>query len=174
MLLQIKYYGNPILRKRCEPVEKIDDELRQFIQDMIETMDANSGIGLAAPQVGRPIRLFVARGYIELEDNKWAIIEPKAYINPKLTILDQTSILDTEGCLSIPGIRGQVERPLKLHIEALDENGQSFTQEFEGYNARIRMHENDHINGVLFVDRLPIHERNKLEPLLREIKKKYK
>jgi peptide deformylase len=173
MRLPIIYYGNPLLRKRCEPIEKITDEIKQLAADMLETMDIENGIGLAAIQVGKLVRLFVCRSYIETPNGEWTVTEPKVYINPKLTDHSQETIEDTEGCLSIPGIKESVERPLKVTVEALDLNGQVFKEELEGYNARIRMHENDHLNGVLFIDRLDIHTKNKLDPFLQEIKKKY-
>lgn len=173
MLLNIHFYGDPVLRKRCEPVSEITDEIRQLAKDMIETMDKNNGAGLAAPQVGRAIRMFVLRDYIVQEDGSWTLTEPKVYINPKLSRPGQDLITDVEGCLSLPGLRLDIDRPDRITVEALDIDGKPFTEEVEGYNARIRMHENDHINGVLFIDRIDEKTRNKIDPVLREIKKKY-
>ncbi len=173
MILDLVYYANPLLRTRSTEVAKITDEIHTLIQDMIETMDAKNGIGLAAVQIGKPIRLFIARSYIEQPDGSWAISAPQVYINPQLSEHSTETIEDEEGCLSIPGLKGTVVRPLKLTIEALDQNGKSFIEHLEGYNARIRMHENDHLNGVLFIDRLDIHAKHKLEPFLQEIKKNY-
>lgn len=173
MLLKIYYYGHPILRKRCEPVKEITDEIRKLAQDMIETMDKNDGAGLAAPQVGHSIRMFVLRNYTFTEDGHWTLSEPKVYINPKLSSPSEHLISDTEGCLSLPGLRLHVSRPDKITIEAMDLDGKTFVEELEGYNARVRMHENDHINGVLFIDRIDANARNKIDPLLRQIKKKY-
>ncbi len=173
MRLPLVYYGNALLRKKCEPASEITDEIRQLVQDMIETMDANKGVGLAAPQVGKLIRLFVLRNYIESEDGSLTFSDPIVYINPKITNPSKQTCVDVEGCLSIPGVRGEVERPYSITVEATNLEGQLFQEEVEGYNARVRMHENDHINGVLFVDRLHPHERNKLEADLRAIKKKY-
>jgi peptide deformylase len=173
MLLKIYYYGHPILRKRCEPVKEITDQIRQLAQDMIETMDKSDGAGLAAPQVGHSIRMFVLRNYVFTEGGHWALSEPKVYINPKLTNPSEHVVSDTEGCLSIPGLRLHVERPDKITVEAMDLEGKTFIEELEGYNARVRMHENDHINGVLFIDRVDVNTRNRIEPILKEIKKKY-
>jgi peptide deformylase len=173
MLLKIYYYGHPILRKRCEPVKEITDEIRKLAHDMIETMDKNDGVGLAAPQVGHSIRMFVLRNYIFTEEGHWTLSEPKVYINPKLSHPSEYFTSDTEGCLSLPGIRLHVSRPDKIVIEAMDLDGKTFKEELDGYNARVRMHENDHINGVLFIDRIEVHERKKVDPLLKEIKKKY-
>ncbi len=173
MQLKIYRYGHPVLRKRCEPVVEITDEIRQLVADMIETMDQNEGIGLAAPQVGHPIRLFVLRNYIYADEGKWTLSEPKVYINPKLTSPGTEMLSDTEGCLSLPGLRLEVDRPDRITVEAMDLEGKTFVEELEGYTARIRMHENDHINGVLFIDRVDLHTRKQIDPLLKQIKKKY-
>ncbi len=173
MLLKIYYYGHPILRKRCEPITEITDEIRKLAKDMIETMDKNDGIGLAAPQVGRSIRMFVLRNYVYTEDGQWTLSEPKVYINPKLSSPGEHLLMDTEGCLSLPGLRLHISRPDKITVEAMDLDGKIFVEELEGYNARVRMHENDHINGVLFVDRIDVNARKKIDPILKAIKKKY-
>lgn len=172
-LLKIYYYGHSILRKHCEPITEITDEIRRLANDMIETMDKNDGVGLAAPQVGRSIRLFVLRNYIYTEEGSWKLTEPKVYINPKLSNPGEHFVTDAEGCLSFPGLRLHVNRPDKITVEAIDLEGHTFVEEIEGYNARVRMHENDHINGVLFVDRVDVNTRKKINPVLREIKKKY-
>jgi peptide deformylase len=173
MPLKIYYYGHPILRKRCAPVKEITDEIRKLAQDMIDTMDENNGIGLAAPQVGHSIRMFVLRNYIFHEEGHWTLSEPQVYINPKLINPSEQFVSDTEGCLSLPGLRLQVDRPDKITVEAMDLDGNRFTEELEGYNARVRMHENDHINGVLFIDRVDINTRKKIDPILKEIKKRH-
>jgi peptide deformylase len=174
MILPLTYYGNPILRRRAKEITAITPELIELAHSMIETMDANHGIGLAAPQVGREIRLFVLRNYIVNPDGEMLLTNPQFYINPKLSLHSQETEADTEGCLSIPGIRSSVERPLRVTVEAMDLNGEIFIEEAVGYKARVIMHENDHINGVLFIDRIPTTERSKLEPKLRDLKKKYK
>jgi peptide deformylase len=171
MKLKIVTYGDPILRKKCEPIAEITDEIRELVQAMIQMMDESNGCGLAAPQVGYPIRLFVLRDYIVQDNGEWTQAEPKVFINPKLSDPSNEMIRDNEGCLSIPGIRLEVDRPLCITVEATDLNGVVFTETIEGYNARIRMHENDHINGVLFIDRVDVHARKKIEPQLRELKK---
>ena len=173
MKLPIIYYGNPVLRVKCEPIKKITDDIRKLAMDMIETMDASNGIGLAAPQVGRPIRMFVLRNYIDAEDGSVSVSDPIVYINPRLIDPSQELIEDVEGCLSIPGMRQPVMRPYSITVEATDLNGNTFRETIEGYNARVRMHENDHINGVLFVDRLEPSLKRKIEPELKAIKKKY-
>ncbi len=173
MLLKIYHYAHPILRKRCEPITEITEEIRQLAKDMIETMDKNDGAGLAAPQIGRAIRMFILREYIPAEEGRWTLSEPKVYINPKLSEPSESIVTDTEGCLSLPGLRLEIDRPDRITVEAMDLEGNWFTEVVEGYNARVRMHENDHINGVLFIDRVSTHTRNKIDPILREMKKKY-
>jgi len=171
--LPIHYYGHPILRTHCKPIEEITDEIRELVLDMMYTMDQNNGIGLAAPQIGYPIRLFVLRNYIEKADGHLGVSEPKAYINPKLHSPSQETWQDEERCLSLPGIGGTVERPISIIVEATDLSGTQFIEEVTGLNARVRMHENDHLNGVLLIDRVLPHERKLLDPFLRQIKKKY-
>jgi len=171
MKLKIHTYGHPVLRKHCSPIDSITDEIRNLAYDMIELMDQSDGIGLAAPQVGHPIRLFVCRNYIFGEDGKWTLSAPKVYINPKLSAPGERLLADTEGCLSLPKLRLEIERPDTICIEALDLQGNTFREEHEGYNARVRMHENDHINGVLFIDRVDADTRKKIDPLLRAMKK---
>lgn len=173
MVLPIIYYGNKLLRKKCEPIEEITDAIKSLVEDMIETMDAQKGIGLAAPQIGHPIRLFVLRNYIEDEDSDQELSDPQVYINPKILKVSKETNFEMEGCLSIPGVREEVERPLNILIEATDIDGRRFTEEIFGYNARVRLHENDHLNGVLFVDRIAVAKKKKIEPILLQIEKKH-
>jgi peptide deformylase len=173
MELKLYYYGHPILRKRCEPITEITEEIRKLAKDMIETMDKNDGAGLAAPQVGRAIRMFVLRSYIISEEGRWSQSEPKVYINPKLTSPGAHMLIEAEGCLSVPGLRVDVWRPDKITVEAMDLEGNVFIEELEGYNARLRMHENDHLNGVLHIDRISERDRHNIDSALRQIKKKY-
>jgi peptide deformylase len=172
MILPIVYYGNKLLRAKCLPVEKIDEDLVKLVQDMIETMDAKKGIGISAPQVGHLLRLFVLRNYVE-KNGKTEFSEPLVYINPKILSPSKEEVEEEEGCLSIPGIRESVLRPYSIVIEATNLQGELFQEEVFGYNARVRMHENDHINGTLFIDRLPKIKRKKLEPLLKQIETRY-
>ncbi len=173
MKLPITYYGSPILRKKAVPIEAVTDEIRALARDMIETMDVSNGIGLAAPQIGKSIRLFVLRNYVQLPDGTVGFSDPKYYINPKLSNVSQQVVMGEEGCLSIPGIHEEVERPISVTVEALDLDGNPFTEDLRGIDARVVFHEHDHINGVLFIDRLDPEAKQRVEPLLREIKKKF-
>lgn len=174
MKLSLAYYGDPILRKKSARVDEINDDIRQLVNDMVETMMAHDGMGLAAPQVHRSLALFITCVPIEGADGKMMpgnVV--KVYFNPKLSSPSEQTWDYEEGCLSIPRLYGDVNRPVSITVEATDINGQRFTEQLIGLGARVVMHENDHINGVLYIDRLSVEERKLLEPALREIKSKY-
>lgn len=169
-----RYYGDPILRKQSEPVEEITDEIKELAHFMIDYADNHNGIGLSAVQVGVPIRLFVLRDYVVLPDGKWTVSAPKVFINPKIVWKSKETEIDDEPCMSIPGLNvGPIERPVKVRFEATDLDGNHFVEERQGINARVSFHENDHLNGVLQIDRAPPRVRKKIEPDLQAIKKKY-
>ena len=171
--LPLRYYGDPVLRKRAEEVTVFDEELKKFAQDLIDTVYAHPAAGMAAPQVGKSLRIFASRNFYVRPDGYYEYTDVDVYINPKITILGDELEDDMEGCLSIPGIREYVIRPKKVRIEAVDMHGKPIVHELEGYKARNILHENDHINGVLFIDRIDKKARNKIDPVLRSIKKKY-
>ena len=136
-------------------------------------MDACNGIGLAAPQIHHSIRLFVIRAPIVTEKDKF---EPggevKVFINPKISSPGAETWKASEGCLSIPTIRADVERPKEITVEFTDLEGNTNTEQFSGWEAKVILHENDHINGVLFIDHLDEEERSKLDPFLQNLKKR--
>lgn len=173
MKLGLRYYGDPILRQKAKPVEKITDEIRQLVHDMIETMLHFSGIGLAAPQVGRLLRIYVSNVDYEDEKGEVHLCEPRVYINPVLTNPSDVFVERSEGCLSIPKLYVPVVRPLSVDVEAMDVEGKRFTRNCYGFLARNMMHENDHLNGVLHIDRVKGKRRTELEPALRQIKLQY-
>ena len=173
MKLDMHYYGDPILRQQAEPVQEITDEIQQFCRDMIETMLAYNGIGLAATQVGRKVRIFVSNVEYEDENGEVHLCDPLVYINPVLSNPSKATVERSEGCLSTPKLYADVVRPLTICVEALDIEGNPFKKECYGYHARNIMHENDHLNGVLFVDRIKGKRRALLEPELRYIKQHY-
>lgn len=173
MKLPLAYYGNPVLRQKGARVDEINDELRLLVQDMVETMFAERGMGLAAPQVSRSIALFITHVPIEKGEDEWEEGPLRVFINPKIIERsDEEWILD-EGCLSIPGVRGDVIRPITITIEYTDMMGERKTETYTGLEARCIMHENDHINGTLYIDRMDPKERKAIENHLRGIKKKY-
>ena len=162
MILPIYAYGQPVLKKEAEPIEPDYPELAELIANMWETMYAAEGVGLAAPQIGLPIRLFVIDSE-QLEKKDKPDQEKgikKVFINAEM--LDETGELWTyeEGCLSIPRVTGDVERPPNIRLRYLDENFEEREESFEGINARVIQHEYDHIQGVLFTERLkPLKKR---------------
>ncbi|MFH1068746.1 MAG: peptide deformylase [Candidatus Glassbacteria bacterium] len=145
---QLRYMGDPVLRKKARPVEEVTDETRTLIDDMIETMYISEGVGLAANQVGVPQRVIV---YDNVQGQYG--IDPQALVNPEI-VESEGCQREEEGCLSVPEIKEVVERFLKIKVTGLDRNGGEVTIEVEGLTARIIQHEIDHLNGVLFVDRL--------------------
>lgn len=171
--LSLVYLGNPVLRQKAKEILVVDDAIKDLVVKMDKLMQQSQGVGLAAPQVGLSLRLFVLRDEIEVEEDKYEFGPLQVFINPKLS--DPSYEMDSmsEGCLSIPGVRGSVDRPKSITVEALDKEGKLFKKTFSGLVARIIMHENDHLNGVLFIDRLPKSLRDSLEPKLRVIKNKY-
>lgn len=173
MKLPLAYYGHPILRKKTAPLTEITDEIRQLVADMEETMQEHNGCGLAAPQVHRSIALFITSFPRYDEDENLLPGEIRVFINPKIISRNQELDTHSEGCLSIPRIREEVIRPTKITVQAKNLEGEEFIEEFEDFDARVVMHENDHLNGVLFIDRLPPKKKKELEKPLREINQKY-
>jgi len=170
MLLSILYYGNPLLRKKTEPVGEITPQVLELIKNMEETMDSKMGLGISAPQVGSSLAIFLTRHPIEVE-GKFERAPTRVFINPKLYNPSETTWIHEEGCLSLPKVYGEVERPVEITVTALDEHGKEFTEHFSGWPARVIMHENDHLNGVLFIDRMSAKHRREIEQKLMQIKK---
>lgn len=154
--LQLSYLGDAVLRRRAEPVEVIDDSLRKLAADMIETMYTQEGVGLAAPQVGVSKRMFVY-------DNVTVPYgtDPKVLINPEIVEMEG-KVRGEEGCLSIPEIKDLVDRAEKVTVAGQDLDGNELEIQADGMAARIFQHEIDHLDGVLFVDRVGEIKRNLL------------
>ena len=158
--LRLRYYGDPVLRKKAEPVSSVTPEIRELIAALFDTMYRERGIGLAAPQVGVSQRIFVVD--VEREAGERLKL---ALVNPTL-VLHAGVVIAEEGCLSIPGIHADVKRHAEVTFEGLDENGARVTVRAEGLLARALQHELDHLDGVLFIDRLSAIRRKLLEPKL--------
>lgn len=154
-LLDIKLMGDPVLREECAEVEEIDDELRRLAQDMFDTMYDADGVGLAAPQVGVTKRLIVV-------DPREEGVTPRALVNPRVLETSDETDRAEEGCLSIPGLREVVERKSEVVVEAEDLDGETIRLEADGLHARVLLHEIDHLDGVLFVDRVSPLKRKML------------
>lgn len=173
MKLPLAYYGDSVLRKKTTPIQEIDDKIRQLVHDMEETMEANNGCGLAAPQIHQSISLFVTKIPRYIDEKTVLPGEFRVFINPKIVSYSPEVWCLDEACLSLPNLRGDVIRPVKVTFQATDLEGNTFVEEFVGFDARCMMHENDHLNGVLYIDRLSPKSKKEIEPLLREVKKKY-
>ena len=163
MILEIVQLGHPVLRERCKNVEAIDDALLKLVADMIETMRDAEGVGLAAPQVGVPLRLAVVDvshdpeciSYLKVngKDAELSSIMPLVFINPELD-LGNVREKEPEGCLSIRDVRADVNRPSSLKASLAQIDGTVLEIETDGLLARAIQHETDHLNGVLFIDRV--------------------
>lgn len=156
-ILPLKYLGDPILREKTRDVERGGPDIRALAADMIATMWAKEGVGLAAPQVGRSERLFVYRT-VKMQEG-----EGLALVNPVVLEVSEEVETDKEGCLSIPGIHADVTRPSRVRVRAMRLDGSTVEIEAEGLEARVFQHEIDHLDGVLFLDRLPRNSRRRLE-----------
>lgn len=164
--LEVLLYGNPVLRVHCEPVERFDDDLRQLARAMERTMIVERGIGLAAPQVGREIRLLLA------EDTRDGAPRTLVLVNPELTFLSRERDVYQEGCLSLPELYADVNRPVRIKVRFQDLDGREQELEDDGLLARIIQHEADHLEGVLFVDHLSLIKRKLLAGKLKDLQRR--
>jgi peptide deformylase len=174
MKLPIYAYGHPVLRKKCEEIEVNATDIKDFIADMWETMYHTRGIGLAAPQVGKAVRIFVAdtEQLNDDEDEKDTFIGiKKVFINPLIVKEAGNPWAYEEGCLSIPELRGKVSRQPQIRITYLDENFVAHDDVFDGMNARVIQHEYDHIDGILFIDHLSSLKKQLIKSKLEKIRK---
>jgi peptide deformylase len=163
-ILSLRFYGDPVLRRKAEPVGEVTPESRALIEGMYAIMYAARGIGLAAPQVGVSRRVFI----LDVPGEEGERVK-RAFINP--VIKERSgSMVDEEGCLSIPGLYADVKRHARVVFEALDEAGAPFRIEGTGLLARALQHELDHLDGVLFIDRLSLIRRRLLESKLERIR----
>ncbi len=157
MRYKVRIIGDPILRKKAEPVLDFDKKLRKFVDDMIDIMYVEDGIGLAAPQIGFSRQVVVVDAS-ELVKGEY----PRAFINPEIIEFSEETDVKEEGCLSIPGVHEEVVRSTRIKVKYQDEKGKEFTEEYTNWLARILQHEIDHLNGILFVDRISPIKRNLL------------
>lgn len=182
MILRITAYGEPVLREKGARVEQFDEHLRQLAKDMIETMYAAEGVGLAAQQIGLAVQFTVidARlpdepgGGTVLFDGKPTPVEllmPMALANPQIELLPGETVVIEEGCLSFPGIRAEIERPDAVRVTYQDLDGAKHTLEADGWPARILQHEIDHLHGTLFIDRMKPRVLRPLEPEVKALEK---
>ena len=183
MKLSVRQYGDPALRAKGKRVEKIDDRIRELVQNMIETMHAANGVGLAAQQVGEALQLTVL-DVSQVEDRPSTMklnghdVDPKTampivLINPEITLADETET-GTEGCLSFPEINGEIERAKSIVTCAETPEGNKIEIEASGLLARAIQHEVDHLNGILFIDRMSSAAKAALASRLKRLQKQTK
>jgi peptide deformylase len=168
MIRPIVVYPDPRLKLKSRPVTLFDEGLRKLVEDMVETMRDSSGLGLAAIQVGEPLDLMVMEPDFEKEDKGSGL----ALVNP-VVVESSGSQTDEEGCLSIPDVRVELERPYRVKVRAMDLTGKEGHYEFEGILARCIFHELDHMNGQLFIERLPAIKRLMVRSRLKDLQKRF-
>ncbi len=169
MIYPIVMYGDPVLRQRAKDI-KPDTDIKQLVEDMYETLHGANGIGLAAPQIGKSVRLFIVDG-TSLEEDPAMDNFKKVFVNPVLIEELGNPWEFEEGCLSIPNIREKISRKGQLKIRYYDENWNAFEEEYDGMKARIIQHEYDHIEGKMFVDYLTPLKKRLLKGKLSDISK---
>lgn len=178
MILPLSYYGSTILREKVEPITEFDSTLTQLATDMVETMHAEAGIGLAGPQVGKNLRIFVMEIPVDMDvDEKGRrqnsfLNGPLVVINPEVEEVGDLVEEAEEGCLSIPDVRGVVERPYQVRMRYQDVKGKAHEVMLSGLAARCAQHENDHLNGVLFIDYLGSVKKMAITGKLKKLKLK--
>lgn len=152
-MLEIKTLGDEVLKKQAALVPKVDRNIQELVQGMFDAMEKGNGLGLAAPQVGELKRIFVTH----VPDD-----EMRVFINPEILATSEEQVPYEEGCLSIPGLYAEVTRPAWVTVQARNEEGKLFTVDLSGLLARVVQHEIDHLNGILFVDRIPEKKRQRI------------
>jgi peptide deformylase len=163
MILPVVVYGDPILRKIAKPVDRNFENLDQFIKNMWETMYHADGVGLAAPQVGKSVRLIVIDATVMAEEEPNLSDFKKTFINPVILERSGEKVSFNEGCLSLPTIREDVDRLSKVKVRYTDEKWIEHEEEYVGFAARVFQHEYDHLDGILFTDHLSILRRKLLK-----------
>lgn len=165
MVREIVQYGSKVLRRCADPVATVDDEVRSLIRDLFDSLEEAEGVGLAAPQIGVSRRVII----VDISDAEDGV-PPIALINPVIEI-GQGMATAEEGCLSIPDVYGEVARYTNIDVSALDQNGQAFRFNAEGFYARVLQHEIDHLDGKLFIDHIAPLKRQLMRGALKRIKK---
>lgn len=172
---KIRYYGHPDLRQKAKPVESITPAIDALCEEMVGMMlSLDNCIGFAGPQLGVLLRIFVIREEKSLPEDERCFGTPEVIINPILTAPSKDTVSMSEGCMSLPGLFVEIKRPKTIHIRYQNIKGETIEEDLVGFRARMFMHENDHLNGTLHIDRMDPTERRQIEPLLRAMKQKYR
>lgn len=171
MIYTIVVYGSPMLRKVAREISREEIDLPRLAEDMFETMYASDGVGLAAPQIGKSVRIFVIDGAPMAEDDPSLADFKKVFVNPEILEESGEKWPFAEGCLSLPNLREEVERPEKVRIRYFDENFTEHIEEYDGIKARIIQHEYDHLQGILFIDKISPLKRKLIKGKLNDIAK---
>jgi peptide deformylase len=170
MIYPIVVYGSPILRQTAKEITAGEyPNLKTLISDMFDTMYKSDGMGLAAPQIGKSIRIFITDATALADEDPTLIDFKKVFINPKIQLLGEEKLIMNEGCLSLPKIREDVDRNNRIRITYQDEEWNFHDEEYEGLKARVIQHEYDHLDGVLFIDRINPLRRKLLKGKLNDI-----
>lgn len=176
MKLDIRQYGDPILREKGKAIAKIDADILKLAEDMIETMRAADGCGLAAQQIGRDLMICVVEAPADLDKDEAGepynpgLAMPMIVINPEIITASKKTDSREEGCLSFPEIRGNIDRAREITLKFLNEKGEPQELQVRGFAARVLQHEIDHLNGVLFIDRMSYAKRVALKGKLKRMK----
>jgi len=174
MKLPMRYYGHPDLRVKAKPVSEVNEEIIKIAHDMLETMlSYDNSIGFAGPQLGVLLRMFVIREEKMNPDGSYFLGPPEVIINPILSSPSKEMVAMVEGCMSLPGLHVEVVRPLRIHVSYQNIKGETIEEDLAEFRARMFMHENDHLNGVLTIDRMDPKDRKHIEQALRAMKQKY-
>jgi len=168
MIREIIKYPNQILRKKCEEVGEVTSEIKGLSFNMVETMIEGQGIGLAAPQIGELKRIIVVHPIEERTADEKISKRPQVFINPRITKKSKETEIGEEGCLSFPGLFLKIKRVKAVEIEALNEKGEKIQVRAEGLPARIFQHEIDHLDGILFIDRIGFWQKLKIKQKLKQ------
>ncbi len=176
MIRPLCYFGHPVLREAARPVESFDDALKSLARDMVDTMHDESGIGLAGPQIGQSLRIFVMSIPADMDEDEEGkpanagVVYPLVAVNPEIVDASDEEDDMEEGCLSIPEIRGRVARPVSVTLRYQDTGGKVREQRLHHLAARCAQHETDHLDGILFIDHLSSVKRLAIKGKLRKIK----
>lgn len=169
MTLPIYQYGTQVLRKKAEPVQPGDPQLQALIADMWDSMYEADGVGLAAPQVGKSLRIFVMDASVYADEDPSLKDMKRVIINPEILEVSEEEVSIQEGCLSLPGIHEEVLRPDKIKARYQNEAFETVEETFQGFSARVFQHENDHLDGTLFTDHLTPLKKRLIQGKLRDV-----